>query len=167
MQADVSGHCHHPVTPRWRWDGVCCCLQRTAHALPFVFNGNDSVFHFLFLVTWPWPLTFDLDTQTRLNTSSLWIWHKSVQRFLRYLSDKQKNKENEVTDRVKKRTLLACGKSNRQDPGFLTWQVDVTSRMMYHISCIMCVLSRDVIWTFIPLCCSASWMLQVKHCFQH
>jgi len=44
---------------------------------------------------WPWPLTFDLDLQTRPidgpNTSSLWIWRKSVQRFPRYFIHKQKN----------------------------------------------------------------------------
>jgi len=46
--------------------------------------------HFLSMVT----LTFDLDLQTRPsegpNTSALWIWRKSVQRFPRYLIHKQK-----------------------------------------------------------------------------
>jgi len=55
-------------------------------------DGDDSaVFRFLSLVT----LTFDLDIQTRPsegpNTSSLWIWRKSVQRFPRYLRHKQKS----------------------------------------------------------------------------
>jgi len=35
-----------------------------------------------------WPLTFDLDLQTRPsegpNTSFLWIWHRSIQRFWRF-----------------------------------------------------------------------------------
>jgi len=48
---------------------------------------------FLSLVT----LTFDLDIQTLLSegpsTSSLCISRKSVQRFPRYLSDKQKSKQ--------------------------------------------------------------------------
>jgi len=39
-------------------------------------------------------LTFDLDLQTRpsegRNTSSVWIWRKSVQRFPRYFIHKQK-----------------------------------------------------------------------------
>jgi len=43
---------------------------------------------------WPWPLTFDLDLQTRPsqgpNTSSVWSWPKSVQRFPRYFIHKQK-----------------------------------------------------------------------------
>jgi len=56
---------------------------------------------------WPWPLTFDLDIQTRpsngLNTSSLWIWRKPVQPFLRHLSDKQK--------KTKKKAQIACGKN--------------------------------------------------------
>jgi len=47
---------------------------------------------FLSMVT----LTFDLDIHTRLsegaNISSLWIWRKSVQQFLKYLIHEQKNK---------------------------------------------------------------------------
>ena len=53
-------------------------------------------------------LTFDLDVQTCLsegpNTFPPWIWHKSVQRFLRYLIHKQ-TKKNRVTDSTKNRTL--------------------------------------------------------------
>ena len=45
----------------------------------------------LFLVT----VTFDLDLQTRPskgpNTSSLWIWCRSIQQFARYFMHKQKN----------------------------------------------------------------------------
>jgi len=56
---------------------------------------------FLFLSLWPWPLTFDLDIQTlpceRPNTSSLWIWRKSVQRFPRFEAQTKKK----VTDGAK------------------------------------------------------------------
>jgi len=53
---------------------------------------------------WPWPLTFDLDIQTRSSegpdTSSVWIWRKSVQQFPN-ISYTNKN----VTDSAKNRTL--------------------------------------------------------------
>ena len=44
---------------------------------------------------WPWPLTFNFDLQTRPsegpNTSSLWIWCKSVQWFSRYFTYKERS----------------------------------------------------------------------------
>jgi len=82
--------------------------QRTSYGARLTMHcqwGWLSIFCF-FCPWWPSPLTFDLDIQTSAsegpNTSSLWIWRKSVQRFPRYLSDKQKNKQNEqVTDSAK------------------------------------------------------------------
>jgi len=56
---------------------------------------DSAVFRFLSLVT----LTFDLDSQTVTrpcegsNTSSVWIWCISVQRFSRYLRHKQKKSQ--------------------------------------------------------------------------
>ena len=54
---------------------------------------------------WPWPLTFNFDLQTRPsegpNTSSVWIWRKSVQRFLRYFIPNK----NPQTDGAKNRTF--------------------------------------------------------------
>ena len=48
----------------------------------------------VFLSLWPWPLIYDLDIQTcpsdGSETSSLWIWRKSVQRFPIYFIHKQK-----------------------------------------------------------------------------
>jgi len=53
-------------------------------------------------------LTFDPDIQTRLskgpNTSSVWIWRKSVQRFPTYFIHKQKKPR---TDSTKNRTFLS------------------------------------------------------------
>jgi len=55
-------------------------------------------------------LTFDLDIQTGPsegpNTSSLWIWHKSVQWFPRYFIHKQRSH----TQRQKQTLRSACGK---------------------------------------------------------
>jgi len=46
-----------------------------------------------FYTWWPWSLTVDLDIQTHLsegrNTSSLWIWRKSVRRFPWYFIRKK------------------------------------------------------------------------------
>jgi len=72
--------------PRWQCIGLRCVQQTGV-------MGCTA----LFCPWWPWYLTFDLDIQTRPsegpNTSSLWIWHKSVQRFQRYLIHKQKMNE--------------------------------------------------------------------------
>jgi len=63
---------------------------------------------FLSLVT----LTFDLDIQTLLsggpNTSSPWIWWKSVQRFPRYFRHKQKSHRQRPKQNLPQFT--ACGK---------------------------------------------------------
>jgi len=59
--------------------------------------GDDVSAQHVFCPWWPWSLTFDLDIQTHPrgepNTSSLWIWCKSVQHFPRYLIHKQKKLE--------------------------------------------------------------------------
>jgi len=72
---------------------------------------------------WPWLLTFDLDLQTRpsegTNTSSVWIWRKSVQRFPR-LSYRDKK----VTDSTKQNLtqFTACGNDSLMTiPLLQTW----------------------------------------------
>ena len=97
-QAAVSVHCRHPITPGG--DGTVSSaaawrrLQRTAHALQCIVNGDDSAVFRFFCHRWPWSLTFDLDIQTRPSegpsTYFLWIWRISVQPFPRHLSNKQK-----------------------------------------------------------------------------
>ena len=65
MQAAVSMHSQHPVTPSCnsmvRTAAGWCHLQHTVHALQCIVNGDDAaVFPVSSLVT----LTFDLDIQT-------------------------------------------------------------------------------------------------------
>ena len=77
MQAAVSVHCCHPVTPHPGGHAMVssaadCCVRPTALALLCIVNGGDSAVFFRFLSTV--TLTFDLDIQTRPsegpNTSS-------------------------------------------------------------------------------------------------
>ena len=90
---------------------VTCCMQQTGTIPSLQPAGRgwwESTARFLSL--WPRSLTFDLGIQTlpseRSNTSSLWIWRKSVQRFQRYVTNKQNEKKNEkVTDGAKKQNL--------------------------------------------------------------
>jgi len=84
-----------PATTEWRhllYD-VNCSVQHTRCLTMHCQWGWCGSFSVLSLVT----LTFDLDIQTRLSegpsTSSLWIWHKSVKPFPRYLSDKWNEKQ--------------------------------------------------------------------------
>ena len=74
-------------------------------------KGRKNV---VFCPCWPWPLTFVLDLQTRPsdwpNTSSMWIWRKSVHRFPRYFIHKQKNADG-AKNRIFRSSLLAV---NRQ-----------------------------------------------------
>jgi len=82
--------------PFRRCRGWCCCMTQ-----------QFSVF-----CPWrPWPLTFDLALQAPQsegpNTSSMWIWRKSVQRFPIYFIHKQKN------------TDWRCHKQNL--PQFTAW----------------------------------------------
>ena len=64
-----------------------------------------------FCFQWPWSLTFDLDLQTRPsegpNTSSVWIWRKSVQRFPRYFIHKQKTQTDGAKNRTSRSSLRA------------------------------------------------------------
>jgi len=73
---------------------------------PFI-NCSQAVEIFLSLVT----LTFVLDIQTRPsdgpNTSSLWIWHKSVQRFPRYFIHKRKS--HRQCQKQNLMQFIACG----------------------------------------------------------
>jgi len=84
-QAAVAVHSRHPVTPRLRRNGPVCCWLAS-----FAAYGTPSTMHcqwgwrnsFLFLS--PVTLTFDLSpwhsnsSERGPNTSSLWIWCKSV-----------------------------------------------------------------------------------------
>jgi len=90
MQTAVSVHCRQCALPSCRHlplgshtmvsSAAVCNVRPMAHALLCTVNGDDStVYHSLSLVT----LTFDLNVQTRPsegpNTSTLWMWCKSVQ----------------------------------------------------------------------------------------
>jgi len=59
-------------------------LQR-GRSIPSTWRGVLSAQR-VFCPWWPWPLTFDLDIQKLPsegpNTSSMWIWRQSVQRFV-------------------------------------------------------------------------------------
>jgi len=86
-------------------------VQRMPVNVNVIVNGDDAaVFPVLSLVT----LTFDVwawhsnSSEMGPNTSSVWIWRKSVQRFPTYLRHKQK-KTKKVTGSAKNGTLLACG----------------------------------------------------------
>jgi len=105
-----------PVTP-WRPHNglVCCCTKFAAYSARLTMHcqmGRRSSFQVLSLVT----LTFDLDIQTRPsegpNKSSLWIWHKSIQWFLRYLRHKQTNKK--VTNNAKTEPYLCAVHMSQQ-----------------------------------------------------
>jgi len=101
--------------PRLRRNGVvCCCLQRTAHALLCIVNGDDSaVFFCFFCPWWPWPSTFDRDIQTLPSEGGdqtrfpckLGANPFNRSRDISYTNKKMKN----VTDSVKNSTLLECG----------------------------------------------------------
>jgi len=64
---------------------------------------------FLSLVT----LTFDLDLQTRpcerWNTSSVWIWRKSIQRFPGYFIHNQKETQIDGAQKQNLPQFTACG----------------------------------------------------------
>ena len=82
--------------PFRRCRGWCCCMTQ-----------QFSVF-----CPWrPWPLTFDLALQAPQsegsNTSSMWIWRKSVQRFPRYFIHKQKTQTDGATNRTFRSSLHA------------------------------------------------------------
>ena len=72
---------------------------------------------FLSVVT----LTFDLDIHTRPSegpsTSSVWIWHKSVQRFPRYFIHKQKSSARNRTLRCSLRAVKIHPYNSRTDRG--------------------------------------------------
>jgi len=102
---------------------VICSMHVTMH---FHWGGNLSLV----------ILTFDLDIQSHSsegpNTSSLWIWCKSVQWFLRYLIHKQKSHS------AKNRTLLAYGNDGKKLDKIFSpvhtlhkWQTD--SRLTDHV----------------------------------
>jgi len=89
----------HPRRPRNGNDVVCCCLLHTAYdsRLTVYYQWDDSTaFRFVPGDLDLWPLTFDLDIQTRPsqgpNTSSLWIWRKSVRRSRDIWGTNKKNK---------------------------------------------------------------------------
>jgi len=85
----------HEQSSRYYWKR---CF--TTEYKPHTDRQKGRKMPFLSLVT----VTFDLDIQTRPsdgpNTSSLWIWRKSVQRFPRYFIHKQK-----ATHSAKNRTI--------------------------------------------------------------
>ena len=73
-----------------------CYLQR-GRSISSTPRGVASAQRF-FCPWWPWPLTFDLDIQTHpsegSNTSSVWIWCKSVQRFLSSIVECESQESN-------------------------------------------------------------------------
>jgi len=76
---------------------AACSVRTTAHASPYHTLSMVMIQQFfVFCPGWPWRLTFDLEIQTRLSkapdTSPLWIWRKSVQRFPRYFIHKETKK---------------------------------------------------------------------------
>jgi len=98
-------------TAAWRCLQRACykaSCSRTDHS--FAARGWwECTVHLLSLV----KLTFDLDIQTRPsewpNTSSLWIWRKSVQPFQRYLIHKQ-TKKWQTAPKQNLMQFTACGK---------------------------------------------------------
>ena len=83
-----------------------------------------------FLAWWPWALTFDLDLQTRPsegpNTSSLWIWCKSVQRSPRYFIH---NKKTQI-DGAKKQPSVRWW----NNVCIASWGLKMQRRHMHHNS---------------------------------
>jgi len=65
----------------------------------------------VFSLWWPWPFIFDLDLQTHpsegRNTSSVWIWRKSVQRFPRYFIHERKSHRHGAKNRTLRSSLRA------------------------------------------------------------
>jgi len=104
MQAAVSLHCRHPVTPRlWRNGIICCCTTSFAaygaHLTMHV-NGDDSaVFRFLSLVT----KTIGLEIQTRRARDQTRLLCEfganpfSSSRDISYHTETKKNKKEKAT----------------------------------------------------------------------
>jgi len=88
-----AGHRNHPPAAT-EWSHLLLCDIICSERIPLCQcrEWREYTARFLSLVT----LTLDLDIQTRpsegTNTSSLWIWYKSIQRFPRYLIHKQNKK---------------------------------------------------------------------------
>ena len=81
-------------------------LSEISSAIPEISAENA-----VFCPCWPWPLPIDLDIQTRpsegSNTSSVWIWRKSIRRFSRYFIRKQKS--HRPCQKQNLTQLTACG----------------------------------------------------------
>jgi len=105
----------------WAWPLACaatrCEKKQPKDVLPNVnrTQAAERAEKCRFCPWWPWPLTVHIDLQTHPsegpNTSSMWIWCKSVQRFLSCFIHNQK-----TTDwRRQKQNLpqfTACGNNN-------------------------------------------------------
>ena len=85
--------------PHWKYQPWSENFQTIGPWLSIKYSGEKMSF----CPWWPWPLFFDHDLQTRPNegpnTSSVWIWRKSVQRFPRYFINKK------VTDSTNKKLI--------------------------------------------------------------
>jgi len=90
------------ITPRLLLHDVICSKRGPFRRCQ---GWRECTAHFLSLVT----LTFDLDIPTspseRPNTSSMWIWHKSIQQFPRYFIHKQTKKQSHKQQTALKQNL--------------------------------------------------------------
>ena len=78
-----------------------CCLRSVIcnEGVPFrPYSGGVVSAQRVFCPWWPWPLTFHLDIQSHPSegpsTSSMWIWRKSVQRFLLSIVEYESQESN-------------------------------------------------------------------------
>jgi len=88
-------------------------LQRTVHALQCIVDGDDAaVFPALSLAI----LTFDIQTcpSEGPNTSSMWLWRKSIQPFRRYLRHKQKKSQTALKTEPYLRVVITYAVSDTQ-----------------------------------------------------
>jgi len=97
IEIPVTMHSSHP----WQWQNgaICCCTSFEAYGTCHSALSVGMTQQFSRFCPW-WPFTFDLGIQTRpsegSSASSLWIWHKSVQRFLS-ISYTNKQKSHRLT----------------------------------------------------------------------
>jgi len=126
MQAAVSVHCSHPVTPgghAMASSAAACCIQPMAHALQAYFSlsmGMTQQFRFLFLVT----LTFDLDIQTHPSEGQNRLPSKfGANPFSRSWDILYRNKKNKKVTVLKTEPYLCAVKMTKVSHNGLTLRI--------------------------------------------
>ena len=141
-----------PKSPPAGTEWCCSLLLHAVSASAYhsyAVQGVTGALSTFFCSWWPWPLTFDLDIQTlpseNPNTSSLWISHKSVQRFPWYLRHKQKQTNKKITDGARNRTFtqfITCDKMMNREK-YTLWVGYLLDFYSHHYNSCFCQIIRQ------------------------